>query len=251
MADQRLARRELDSLLGNAVARVRSLEQADTDTLRRLRRELSATLRTAGGREILGLAGRLLDQLGAAYRFIAYELVLHHPEACGLVDARVATRLGRGLDCWGATDTFGCYIAGPAWRAGQIPDSVIEKWARSPDRWWRRAALVSTVPLNNKTQGDSGDAARPLAVCRALVADRDDMVVKAMSWALRELAKRDPGAVEDFLREQGGALAARVVREVRNKLDTGRKNPARGARGVGARRTRRDQVGGGHDRRNP
>jgi 3-methyladenine DNA glycosylase AlkD len=53
------------------------------------------------------------------------------------------------------------------------------------------------------------------------------MVVKGMSWALRELAKRDPAAVEGFLREQAGALAARVVREVRNKLTTGRKNPKR------------------------
>ena len=85
---------------------------------------------------------------------------------------------------------------------------------------------MSTVPLNSKTQGGVGDAGRTLTVCRTLVADRDDMVVKAMSWALRELAKRDRAAVEAFLWEQTESLAAqRVVREVRNKLDTGRKNP--------------------------
>ncbi len=33
------------------------------------------------------------------------------------------------------------------------------------------------------------------AMCALLVTDRDDMVVKALSWALRDLAKRDPGAV--------------------------------------------------------
>jgi len=53
------------------------------------------------------------------------------------------------------------------------------------------------------------------------------MVVKALSWALRELAKRDPQAVSAFLTEHEAALAARVVREVRNKLTTGRKNPRR------------------------
>ncbi len=66
---------------------------------------------------------------------------------------------------------------------------------------------------------------RTLAVCRLLVADHDDMVAKAMSWALRELAPHDPEAVEAFLREHEDVLAARVKREVRNKLRTGLKNP--------------------------
>jgi 3-methyladenine DNA glycosylase AlkD len=58
-----------------------------------------------------------------------------------------------------------------------------------------------------------------------LVNDRDDMVVKAMSWALRELAKRDANAVRDFLNEHREALGGRVAREVNNKLQTGLKNP--------------------------
>jgi 3-methyladenine DNA glycosylase AlkD len=209
------------------VARIRALNKTDTPTVRRLRRELSKSLRGESGCDIVELADRLLDQESAVPRFVAYELVLHHPEAGQHLDGRAVARLGRGLDSWGAVDCFSCYIAGPAWRAGRISDSLIEQWARSKDRWWRRAALVSTVPLNNKTQGGNGDAGRTLRICRALAADRDDMVVKALSWALRELAKRDRAAVEAFLEEQGGSLAARVVREVRNKMKTGRKNPER------------------------
>lgn len=51
------------------------------------------------------------------------------------------------------------------------------------------------------------------------------MVVKAMSWALRELAIHDPEAVENFLVSYQEVLAARVKREVRNKIETGLKNP--------------------------
>jgi 3-methyladenine DNA glycosylase AlkD len=58
-----------------------------------------------------------------------------------------------------------------------------------------------------------------------LAADRDDMVVKALSWSLRELAKRDAAAVRAYLKKSGSKLAARVVREVGNKLRTGKKNP--------------------------
>jgi len=89
---------------------------------------------------------------------------------------------------------------------------------------------VSTVPLNSRARGGGGDTARTVAVCRTLVGDRDDMVVKAMSWALRELAKRDPSAARRFLTAHRKELAARVLREVGNKLATGLKNPRRGLR---------------------
>jgi 3-methyladenine DNA glycosylase AlkD len=87
----------------------------------------------------------------------------------------------------------------------------------------RRAALVSTVPLNLAAAGGTGDAPRTLDICRRLVDDRDDMVVKALSWALRELVARDREAVRGFLADHDARLAARVRREVATKLDTGRK----------------------------
>jgi 3-methyladenine DNA glycosylase AlkD len=53
------------------------------------------------------------------------------------------------------------------------------------------------------------------------------MVVKALSWALREVAKKHPGEAQRFLARHQGALAPRVTREVQNKIDTGLKNPRR------------------------
>jgi 3-methyladenine DNA glycosylase AlkD len=60
-----------------------------------------------------------------------------------------------------------------------------------------------------------------------LVQDHDDMVVKAMSWALRELVVHDPEAVRVFLAEYDAVLAAQVKHEVQNKLQTGLKTPRR------------------------
>ena len=134
-------------------------------------------------------------------------------------------RLGAGLAAWGEVDPFATYLSGVAWREGQIGDDVIRQWATSDDRWWRRAALVSTVALNNTARGGKGDPTRTLAVCELLMSDRDDMVVKALSWALRELAKKYPTDVRAFLDAQDDELPPRVRREVRNKLRTGLKNP--------------------------
>jgi 3-methyladenine DNA glycosylase AlkD len=106
-----------------------------------------------------------------------------------------------------------------------VPASLIHDWARSADHWWRRIALVSTVPLNSKARDGEGDSHRTLQVCRILEKDRDPMVVKAMSWALRELAKVQPRAVRAYLSERRTILAPLVLREVQNKLETGLKNP--------------------------
>jgi 3-methyladenine DNA glycosylase AlkD len=133
--------------------------------------------------------------------------------------------LGRGINSWWTVDAFARTLAGPAWLNRQVPDQVFDMWANSNDRWWRRAALVSTVALNVRSQGGQGDVPRTLRICWLLASDQDDMVAKALSWALRELVFHDPGAVKGFLEEYEKVLPARVKREVKNKLGTGLKNP--------------------------
>jgi 3-methyladenine DNA glycosylase AlkD len=67
------------------------------------------------------------------------------------------------------------------------------------------------------------DTRRTLRVCSVLKEDHEPMVWKALSWALRELAKRDPDAVRQFMVDHDRVLARTVVREVRNKIDMGTK----------------------------
>jgi 3-methyladenine DNA glycosylase AlkD len=175
--------------------------------------------------EVLALA---LKTLASGQRHLAYELLRAAPRALAAAGVRDIRRFAAGMTTWSDVDCFGCFVAGVAWRTHRISDEEIGRLASSADRWRRRAALVATVPLNAKSRGAmsaTGDATRTLAVCMRLLDDRDDMVVKAMSWALRELAKRNPHAVRTFLSEHGGRLAARVLREVTNKLTTGRKSP--------------------------
>jgi 3-methyladenine DNA glycosylase AlkD len=213
------------ALISTIRNRIAALRPANTPNLRKLRREISKQLADAEPRVVLDVAQHLIKALDLGQRFIAYELIRHHGPTLASLREKDLLRLGRGLDSWGAVDCFACFLSGQAWRERQVADDLIHRWARSSDRWWRRAALVSTVPLNNRTQGGHGDAQRTLVVCAMLLADRDDMVVKAMSWALRELAKRDADAVRAFVADHRDALAPRVLREVRNKLSTGLKNP--------------------------
>jgi 3-methyladenine DNA glycosylase AlkD len=216
---------ESKTVATNLIERLQQLSGRPTHEIRAMRREFSKQLKSATASEVLAVAAKLLESPSNVNRFVAYELILNHKPALANVNARQLEQLGRGIEGWDQTDGFGILLAGPVWQARQISDSEIHKWARSDDRWWRRAALVATVPLNSKSRGGQGDARRTLAVCRMLESDRDPMVVKALSWALRALAKADPQAVRRHVVERGDALPALVRREVRNKLTTGLKNP--------------------------
>lgn len=192
--------------------------------LRQVRRQISLELRREAPDVIVRVAQQFVRD-GAIPRWLAYELLNHDVRAMARLKPKDVENLAKGMSTWGDVDAFACYVAGPAWREGRLETEDIVGWTASANRWWRRAALVSTVPLNNTARGGRGDATRTTLICDLLRHDRDDMVIKALSWALRELAKKEPGVVEAYVSKREAELPPRVVREVRNKLLTGLKNP--------------------------
>jgi DNA alkylation repair enzyme len=204
-----------------------SLPRIDAPSVRSLRRRYSHLLTDESPRVVLQFVRSLLDAAGWAERVVSWEVLAAHERAFALLNDGLVEGMAHGLSDWGSVELFGVTVLGQAWRAGLVTDSKILAWGRSRDRWRRRLALVATVPLNSRARGGTGDARKTLRVCRLLLRDTDDMVVKAMSWSLRELAKQDPKAVEAFLRKEDGRLASRVRREVLNKLRTGVKSPRR------------------------
>ena len=215
--------RHASQIAADFAAEVDSLPVRNTASVRRLRRRLSASLPDERPSLVFQVASDLIGNFGQ--RWVAYEVIANHEGAYLQLDDGDVEQLGFGINSWHTVDAFARILAGPAWRDGLIGDETIFRWAQSTDRWWRRAALVSTVALNMRTYGGKGDAKRTLTVCRMLASDRDDMVVKALSWALRELVVHDAGIVARFLDEHDEQLASRVRREVRNKLETGLKTP--------------------------
>jgi DNA alkylation repair enzyme len=182
------------ALIEEIEARVASMPVRNTPKLRTLRRECSRRIETVPAGDVVKIAGALIARRRVP-RFVGDELIASRPDAMGILDLTQLEELGSAISSWDQVDCFACYLAGPAWREGQIKDKAIVKWAKSKDRWWRRAALVSTVPLNVKARGGRGDARRTLRICALLIDDRDEMIVKALSWALRALVERDPDAV--------------------------------------------------------
>ena len=218
---------EIAAIAEEIRSRLNQLAAPATAEVRSLRREFSRRIAKQAPENIHKLAFLLLQENSGLLLFIAYEILSNHRAAFQRLNADDIVKLGKGLDSWSSVDTFAMYISGPGWAQGQLPDKLIVNWAHSQDRsaarWWRRTALVSTVALSRR--GNPDDLAKAFRICTLLVSDRDDMVVKALSWALREAAKKHPAEVRKFLIEHKETLATRVTREVNNKLTTGLKSP--------------------------
>jgi 3-methyladenine DNA glycosylase AlkD len=204
-------------------SRIDQLSAPTTAAVRAVRTEFSRRIANSAPQDVIALALRLLNANSDLLRFFSYELVSHHKIAFDQLTKDDLLKLGSGINSWSSVDSFAMYLSGPMWAKGRLTDKTIATWARSEDRWWRRTALVSTVALSRR--GNPDDLFKVAQICSLLVADRDDMVVKALSWALREVAKKHPKQAKTFLAQHKDVLAARVIREVNNKLRTGLKTP--------------------------
>ena len=71
---------------------------------------------------------------------------------------------------------------------------VLRDWARSPDRWLRRSAVIAQLGARERT-----DRTLLTEVIEVNAADPEFFVRKAIGWALRDLAKTDPEWVRGFL----------------------------------------------------
>jgi 3-methyladenine DNA glycosylase AlkD len=92
----------------------------------------------------------------------------------------------------------------------RYPDYVgkIKAWAFHPNRWVKRAALVSFIKLARKAE-----FLQAIYAISASVFDvDDDLVQKANGWLLREAGKADPGRLEKFLLARGPAMPRTTVR---------------------------------------
>ena len=158
--------------------------------MRRVARDVARRLAGESPRQVIALAGALARSGSIEARQVGYEVLARRDDAMAALNRARIERLGRGNDNWAAVDGFASCVSGPAWVRGVLSDADVRRWARSRDRWWRRTALVSTVSLNVRSHGGTGDTRRTLMICEILAGDPDPMLVKAQSWALRVLASR-------------------------------------------------------------
>lgn len=106
---------------------------------------------------------------------------------------------------WDGVDGSAPYIVGPYLL--KRDKKVLYDLARSRRIWDRRIAMVATWWFIR--QGQIRDS---LKIARILLRDEEDLIHKATGWMLREVGKRDVGALEKFLKRHHAEMPRTMLR---------------------------------------
>lgn len=160
--------------------------------------------------DAIRLCDRMLARPQLEAKGVAILLLHRHRKAYPqALFARVhAWLLGNRLANWASVDALCPEVIGVLLATHAPLRRRIEAWARSPNRWVRRASIVSWLKLARRPEHK--DAA--YAAARRHFDSDDDLVQKAAGWLLREVGKQDMRALEDFLRAHGPRIPRTTLR---------------------------------------
>jgi 3-methyladenine DNA glycosylase AlkD len=116
------------------------------------------------------------------------------------------------ISSWADHDGLVHYLIAPMIAADPARAKRVFHWAKSPNRWHRRAACVALI------QGTRRQLFFPeiVRLSDLLLSDKDDMVQKGLGWLLRETAKADAKRTLPYLmqiRETAPRLVLRTACE--------------------------------------
>jgi 3-methyladenine DNA glycosylase AlkD len=99
------------------------------------------------------------------------------------------------ISSWADHDALVHYLIAPMIASEPARTQKVFSWAKSPDRWHRRAACVALI------QGTRQKIFFPqiTRLSNKLLNDEDDMVQKGLGWLLRETAKADAARTVPYL----------------------------------------------------
>jgi 3-methyladenine DNA glycosylase AlkD len=112
------------------------------------------------------------------------------------------------ISSWADHDALVHDLIGPMIVAKPARSRRVFLWARSADRWHRRAACVALIHATRKRTG----FAQVVRLSNLLLEDEDDMVQKGLGWLLRETAKADAKRTVPYLMRIRGRAPRLVLR---------------------------------------
>ena len=109
---------------------------------------------------------------------------------------------------WATTDAICGTLIGPLLVRCPALAVQMRRWSTHRNMWVRRASVVGLIPSARK-----GIALELLYDnARRLHTDQEDLIQKAVGWALREAGKADMARLERYLRKNGPSIPRTTLR---------------------------------------
>jgi len=116
-------------------------------------------------------------------------------EKCGDLEFKLFESWLDRISSWADHDGLVHYLISPMVASQPSRAKVVFRWAKSPNRWHRRAACVALI------RGARAKMLLPeiVKLSDSLLTDEDDIVQKGLGWLLRETAKFDAKRTVPYL----------------------------------------------------
>jgi 3-methyladenine DNA glycosylase AlkD len=126
-------------------------------------------------------------------------------------DLDLVEQMLRESGTWALVDGLAADVAGSL--VARFPElgQSLDRWARDPDFWIRRSALLALlVPLR---RGDPTEFERFARYAGQMLIEREFFIRKAIGWVLRETAKKNPDLVTAWLTPRAHLASGVTMRE--------------------------------------
>lgn len=125
-------------------------------------------------------------------------------------DLDLLERLLRDSHTWAFVDWIAIQLAGPLVERHPDLAARLDRWVEDSDFWIRRSALLALLlPLRR----GEGDWERFVRYADRLLAEREFFLRKAIGWVLREVSKKRPERVVEYVAARPGRLSGLTLRE--------------------------------------
>ena len=196
--EKRYLKSDLD-FLGTGLPAVRSAVKGS------LRRNANLS-----GKDLFELADALWARPQHESRMAAVVLLESRAELVETSDLHRVEQFLREAKTWAYVDALAINVVGRVFTADpKGAGEVLDRWASDDDFWIRRSALLSQ--LRHLKEG--GSFARFAGYADAMLEEREFFIRKAIGWVLREISKKRPDVVWDWIAPRAHRASGVTIRE--------------------------------------
>lgn len=122
------------------------------------------------------------------------------------------------IDTWGLSDPLCQPCIGTLIHRDPSVEETLKKWQDSDNFWRRRCSVLPYLYLCLKSNYKPEFDTRILEAVGPHIDDEEFFVGKAAGWVLRELSKRNPDLVRQYMEKNRNRMTKLVLREGSKKL---------------------------------
>jgi len=175
-------------------------------------------------RDIFSLAEKLLKQKDNEHKTVGFAWLYKIKKQLKPRDfSFLENCLKKYVSNWGSCDDFCCHTLGYFLYTHPQFLSRTKIWAKSKNRWLRRAAAVSLIySLRN-----GKNLKQAFKICDILLKDNDDLVQKGYGWSLKEASRKFQKQVFNYVAENKKMMPRTALRYAIEKMPENLKIKAR------------------------